>query len=676
MSDLLFSNEILPSFSKLKTEEVHDAINSIIENNKKQLDSELKKSNKLEVLNSLEEMMIKLTNAWSPVSHLNSVMSSPDIRQAYESSLNDIVQFGLLIEQDKRIFDLYKDIQDKSTDKLKHDHVLEKLLTHKIRDFKLAGVELDTESKELYKQLATDLSKDTTQFSNNVMDCTDAWTYHTTIKEHIIGIPDDVLAIAKNRAKKEEHEGWLFGLDAPTYLGVMKYADNRDLRAAFHYAYATRASKKGPHDEKFDNTQLMFDILSKRRQKAKLLNFNNYAEYSLAPKMVDKPEVVLGFLNDLLAKAKPAALKEWEELCLFAAKEDNINELKPWDVAYYSEKQKQSLFNLSDEKLKEYFPLDKVLSGFFEILTRIYGVNLKINTNADVWHPDVTCYDVIDSHKIVIGHVYLDLFARLNKRGGAWMDECRVRCFTDNIKQLPVAYLTCNFTQPSEDKPALLPHSDVVTLFHEFGHCLHHLLTQIDYPSLSGINGVPWDAVELPSQFHENWCWHPDSLPLISSHYLTGEPLPEKYLKKLIKQKNYQSGLFLLRQLTFALFDFRLHMNFYEEQGTAQIQETINQVRKEVSVIPTAEYDQFQQSFSHIFAGGYAAGYYSYLWAEVLAANCFEKFRQNDIFSRDIGQEFLDKILSQGGSVDFNTVTEDFCGHEMQVEPLLKSYGI
>jgi oligopeptidase A len=423
----------------------------------------------------------------------------------------------------------------------------------------------------------------------------------------------------------------------------------------------------------------MFDILEKRYNLAKMLGYSNYAEYSLATKMVKNPQVVLDFLNNLVEKVKPVAEQEWHELKLFIKNHysnHGIENIKAYDIAYYSELQKNKLFNLSEEELKPYFPLTKVLPGFITIVHKLYNIRLEINPKADCWHPDVVCYSVINNTSDTIGYVYLDLFARLRKRNGAWMDECRIRCFTDNIKQIPVAYLTCNFTPPDQNGLALLTHTEVLTLFHEFGHCLHHLLSTVDYPSISGINGVPWDAVELPSQIHENWCWMSEGLEIISGHYQTGEPLPEKYLKQLIKQKNYQAGIFLLRQLVFGLFDFRLHVEFHPENELSQIDDILAEVRELVSVLPFADYDQFGHSFSHIFAGGYGAGYYSYLWAEVLSANCFAKFRKNGVFDQKTSLEFLDKILSKGGSIDISQVMRDFCGHEIAVEPLLQQHGI
>lgn len=679
MSDLLYSDKILPVFSKIEVQNIEPEIKSIIKDNQTKLQKIKQRKSLTDFVTKLEELEVRLANAWSPVSHMNSVVSNKELRQAYENSLQEIIQYNLQIGQDEGLYSSYKSLFE-SLQKEQHidlsKQVTLKLLEHKLRDFKLTGVELDKDKQEEFKKICQELSKHSTTFSNNVMDCTDEWTYHI-VNEHLLdGIPSDILEIARNRAKESQHDGYLFGLDAPTYLAIVKNAKSRELRSAFHYAHSTRASKKGPHDEKYDNTAEMYNILLKRYRKAKMLGYKSYAEYSLATKMVSSPEVVLDFLSKLLDKAKPFAKKELDELKLFASTKDKLNNLMPWDLAYYSELQKNKLFNLSDEELKQYFPLYKVLKGLFSILNTIYCINFIENNSADKWHPDVICYDVLDNNDHIIGHIYLDLFARLHKRNGAWMDECRVKCNTNDVQQNPVAYLTCNFNKPSEGHIALLTHYDVLTLFHEFGHCLHHLLTNIELPSISGINGVPWDAVELPSQIHENWCWSHESLPLISEHFESKASLPEKLLNQLQKQKNYQAGMFLLRQITFALFDFKLHLNFHPDKGQSQIQQTLDEVRAEVEVLPYAEYDQFQHSFSHIFAGGYAAGYYSYLWAEVLAANCFEKFKTNGIFDQNTGLEFVDKILSKGGSIDFNQAVESFCGGKVKIEPLLVCYGI
>lgn len=438
MSDLPFAFESLPIFSKIQEDTIYDTVLNLINKNKNKLNKIKVNADRANFIESLEVLDIDLMNYWSAVNHLNSVISNDKLRAAYEKTLPELIQYNLLIGQDKEIFEAYKKLFDQ--DQLATNNVLTKLLKDKIRDFRLSGVELESEKKQEFTKLATELSNHSTKFSNNVLDCTDSWSYHIVDKKRLDGIPDDILQLAAKRAKENNQEGWLFGLDAPTYTAVLKNASNRELRATFHYAYATRASKKGPHDEKYDNTNEMYNVLLKRYQKAKLLGYKNYAELSLASKMVKKPEQVLDFLNNLLQKAKPVAQKEWEELKLYAKSKDGIDNLKPWDITYYSELQKNKLFNLSDEKLKHYFPLKKVLLGLFEILNRIYQIKFQENLNADTWHTDVSCYDILDNNNQIIGHIYIDLFARLHKRNGAWMDECRVKCKTANVNQLPVAF--------------------------------------------------------------------------------------------------------------------------------------------------------------------------------------------------------------------------------------------
>lgn len=683
MSDLPFYLQTLPPFSKLKYSDIYESIISIIDENNNIINQTLK-SNKNNWDNSVlvfEELSIKLSNAWSIISHLNSVQSCDEVREFYEKSLSKIIEYSVSLEQNQDINNLYKNILDNNKLSLTQEQI--SLLNQKILEFKLSGVDLEEEKKLQYKQLSEDISRLSTKFNNNILDCIDDWTYHVTDLSKLSGIPADILNIASNKAKQQGLEGYMFGLDQPTYIHILKYCKNRDLRKAFHYAYVTIASENGPHDSQYDNEKLIYDILCKKLEQAKLLGYKNYAEYSLANKMVKDPNIVLEFLNNLLNKAKTIAKKELDELKLFAKSNKyslpNNEDLKPWDISFYSELQKNKMFDLSNEQLKQYFSLEKVLSGLFDILHKLYNINFKSNTTADVWHDDVKCYDLFDKEYNLIGHIYLDLFARDKKKNGAWMDECRVKCNTNNLQQLPVAYLTCNFTAPisTTETSILLHHEEVVTLFHEFGHCLQHLLTKINLPTISGINGVPWDAVELASQFHENFCWDYKGLEFISEHIDTKEPMPSKMIKQVIKQKNYQSGLFLMRQIIFGLFDMRLHIEFHPDNGIKQIRKLLKQIRDDINIMPYAEYDSFQNSFSHIFAGGYAAGYYSYLWAEVLASNCFDKFNSLDnIFDSTLGKRFLDIILSTGGSIDYTTAVPEFCGHEIDHNCLLKHYQI
>jgi oligopeptidase A len=462
----------------------------------------------------------------------------------------------------------------------------------------------------------------------------------------------------------------------PSYLPVLTYGDNRALREEMYRAFATRASDQGPNAGKWDNSEVMAETLALRHELAQLLGFDSYADKSLATKMAENPEQVLGFLSDLAKRARPQAEQELAQLRAFAKQHYGVDELEAWDITYYGEKQKQHLFSISDEQLRPYFPEQRVVEGLFEVVKRIYGITAKERKDVDTWHPEVRFFDLFDANGELRGSFYLDLYARENKRGGAWMDDCVGSLRKANGElQKPVAYLTCNFNRPLGDKPALFTHNEVTTLFHEFGHGLHHMLTQIDTAGVSGISGVPWDAVELPSQFMENWCWEPEALAFISGHYQSGEPLPKEMLDKLLAAKNYQAALFILRQLEFGLFDFRMHAEYSPEKG-AQILPTLAEVKKMVAVVPSPSWGRFPHAFSHIFAGGYAAGYYSYLWAEVLSADAYSRFEEEGIFNAETGKSFLDNILSRGGSEEPMELFKRFRGREPQLDAMLRHYGI
>jgi len=489
-------------------------------------------------------------------------------------------------------------------------------------------------------------------------------------------MPESALAAAKAQAEAKQQTGWLLTLDIPSYLPVMTYCDNQALREEMYRAYSTRASDQGPNAGKWDNSPVMAEILALRHELAQLLGFGNYAEQSLATKMAENSGQVLDFLTDLAKRARPQGEEELAALRAFAQAEYGVSELQPWDIAWYSEKQKQHLYSISDEQLRPYFPEDRVVGGLFEVVNRIYGITAKERRDIDVWHPEVRFFELFDADGSLRGSFYLDLYAREHKRGGAWMDDCvgQMRR-ADGSLQKPVAYLTCNFNRPVNGKPALFTHDEVTTLFHEFGHGLHHMLTRIEAAGVTGINGVPWDAVELPSQFMENWCWEPEALAFISGHYETGEPLPQALLDKMLAAKNYQAAMFILRQLEFGLFDFRLHAEFDPAQDV-KILETLREVKSQVAVIPGPSWGRFPHAFSHIFAGGYAAGYYSYLWADVLAADAYSRFEEEGIFNRETGLSFLDNILSRGGSEEPMTLFKRFRGREPKLDAMLAHYGI
>ena len=505
-----------------------------------------------------------------------------------------------------------------------------------------------------------------------------AWSKLVTDERELIGLPESALAGAKQLAEAKGHkDGWMLNLDFPCYFPVMTYCENRELREEMYTAYVTRASEQGPDAGEFDNSETMKEIMATRKEQSALLGFETYADYSLATKMAANPAEVLAFLEDLARRSKPQAERELAELKAFAREEFGMEELFAWDIGFYAEKLRQQRYAISQEELRPWFPANKVITGMFEVVSRLYGVDFKAVEGVDTWHKDVQFFNIKRNGE-VIGRFYLDLYAREHKRGGAWMADCHSRRKAGGTVQTPVAFLTCNFTPPVGDNPALLTHDEVVTLFHEFGHGLHHMLTRVDYSAVSGISGVPWDAVELPSQFMENWCWEKEALALISGHHETGKPLPDEMLEKMLAAKNFQSAMMIVRQLEFALFDFRLHYSWKDggcEDGT-DIQTVLDDVRKEVSVVIPPAFNRFQNSFSHIFAGGYAAGYYSYLWAEVLSADAFSRFEEDGIFNRETGESFLHEILERGGSREPADMFAAFRGRKPELDAMLRHKGI
>lgn len=674
MTNPLLSNSPLPRFSQIKPEHVLPAIKETLNNCRKTIETVLEQHSEFtwdNLIQPIDEMDEKFSRAWSPVSHLNSVKNSPELREAYEACLPLLSEYSTWVGQHKPLYQAYKQLKDS-----KHYENLskaqKKVIDNTLRDFELSGIGLSEDKQKRYGEIVAKLSELSSQYSNNVLDATMGWSKLITNVEDLAGMPESALAAAKEQAKAKDQEGWLLTLDIPSYLPIMTYCDNRDLRFELYQAYNTRASDQGPNAGKWDNTEIIKQILSLRAELAQLLGFTTYADKSLATKMAETTTQVTEFLTDLASKAKPQGEKELADLKRYAYEYFGASDIKPWDIAYYSEKQKQHLYTINDEELRPYFPEQRVVNGLFAVVQRIFGITAKQRHDVEVWAPEVKFYDLYDATGELKGSFYLDLYAREHKRGGAWMDDCigRMR-FADGHIQKPVAYLTCNFNRPIGDKPALFTHNEVTTLFHEFGHGLHHMLTEIDVSSVAGINGVPWDAVELPSQFLENWCWQPEALEFISGHYQTGEPLPQQMLEKMLDAKNFQAALFILRQLEFGLFDFKLHSD-----KTPDILETLKQVRQQVAVVPTVDWGRFPHAFSHIFAGGYAAGYYSYLWAEVLSADAFSRFEEEGIFNENTGNAFLDNILSQGGSDEPMTLFKNFRGREPQLEALLRHYGI
>ena len=678
MHNPLQDDYTLPPFSTIKPEHVEIALDdalAVAKQSVEKITHDLDNPDWQSLVVPMEQLDASIDKVWSPVSHLNSVMNSDELRTAYNACLPKLSQFGTELGQNEDLFKAYKKLAE-STAYNDLDEAQKKVIDNAIRDFRLSGVELSEADRERFKQLSQSLTELTAKFEENLLDATHAWKKHITDEAELAGLPPSTMGMAKQFAEREGLEGWLFTLDFPLYMPVMSYADSRELREEMYTAFSTKASDQGPNAGQWDNTEVMKEILKLRHELANIVGFDNHAERSLATKMAQNPQQVLDFLNDLAARSKPIAEKEFEELKAFAKETAGFDELQAWDVTYYAEKLRQQRYSISQEELKPYFPEDKVVDGLFAVVNRLYGLDIKERDDVDTWHKDVRFFDIFDGQGELRGQFYLDLYARNRKRGGAWMDECLVRRQTASGIQTPVAFLTCNFSEPVGDKPALFTHDEVTTLFHEFGHGLHHMLTKIDYAAVSGINGVAWDAVELPSQFMENWCWEREALDLISGHYETGEVLPQDLFDKMIAARNFQSAMMMVRQLEFSLFDFRLHLEFDPTDSSNQVDKILSEVREQVAVVKAPSFNRFAHSFSHIFAGGYAAGYYSYKWAEVLSADAFSKFEENGIFDRDTGVEFLQAILEKGGSKEPMELFVDFRGREPEIDALLRHSGI
>ncbi|CAI1732346.1 Oligopeptidase A [Serratia quinivorans] len=678
MTNPLLTPFSLPPFSAIRPEDIVPAVQSALADCRAAVERVVAQPGPFtwdNLCQPLAESDDRLSRIWSPVGHLNSVKNSPELRAAYEQALPLLSEYGTWVGQHEGLYQAYRSLKEGAGfEKLTAPQ--RKSVENALRDFELSGIGLSPEKQRRYGEIVARLSELGSTYSNNVLDATMGWSKLITNEAELSGLPESALAQAQAMAQAKEQDGWLLTLDMPSYLPVLTYGDNRALREEMYRAFATRASDQGPNAGKWDNSEVMAETLALRHELAQLLGFDSYADKSLATKMAENPEQVLGFLSDLAKRARPQAEQELAQLRAFAKQHYGVDELEAWDITYYGEKQKQHLFSISDEQLRPYFPEQRVVEGLFEVVKRIYGITAKERKDVDTWHPEVRFFDLFDANGELRGSFYLDLYARENKRGGAWMDDCVGSLRKANGElQKPVAYLTCNFNRPLGDKPALFTHNEVTTLFHEFGHGLHHMLTQIDTAGVAGISGVPWDAVELPSQFMENWCWEPEALAFISGHYQSGEPLPKEMLDKLLAAKNYQAALFILRQLEFGLFDFRMHAEYSPDKG-AQILPTLAEVKKMVAVVPSPSWGRFPHAFSHIFAGGYAAGYYSYLWAEVLSADAYSRFEEEGIFNAETGKSFLDNILSRGGSEEPMELFKRFRGREPQLDAMLRHYGI
>lgn len=664
----------LPPFSAIKPEHVVPAIEQLLADSRAQIAELLKRKDGFSWDNlvlPMDEMSAKLGQAWSPVGHLNAVCNNPELREAYEACLPKLSEFWTEIGQSRELFEAYKALASSPEAKELND-AQRKVLDNELRDFHLSGIDLPPEQQARYGEIQKELSELSSKFSNQLLDATQAWTKHITDESALAGLPESARAQLAQAAAEKELDGWLVTLEFPSYYAIMTYADDRALREEVYTAYSTRASEQGPNAGEFDNTPVMTRTLELRQELAELLGFAHYSDLSLATKMADSPQQVLDFLNDLAVRSKPFAEQDLTELKAFAA-EQGCADLQSWDVGYYSEKLREQRYSISEEEVRQYFPVNRVLDGMFQIVQRLFGIEISEEQDFERWHPEVRLFKVQENGQTV-GRFYFDLYARSNKRGGAWMDGARDQ-FRNGKGELvlPVAYLVCNFTPAVGDKPALLTHDEVTTLFHEFGHGLHHMLTRVEQLGVSGINGVAWDAVELPSQFMENWCWEQEGLALIAGHWQTNEPLPAEMLERMLAARNFQSGMMMVRQLEFSLFDFELHGA--QGQGCS-VQQVLDEVRSRVAVMTPPVWNRFANSFGHIFAGGYAAGYYSYKWAEVLSADAFSRFEEEGVLNPQTGRAFRDSVLANGGAYEPLKLFIEFRGREPQIDALLRHSGL
>ncbi|WP_404344424.1 oligopeptidase A [Vreelandella venusta] len=674
---LLESHE-LPPFADIRADHVVPAVETLLDESREAIDRLAQQAATTpptwdNFAAPLEAVNDRLSQAWSPVSHLNGTMNTPELRDAYQACLEKLSAFGTWVGQHEGLFKGWQALKE-SESWATLTGAQQRTVDNALRDFRLAGVDLPADKKARYGEIQSRLSTLSNQFSNNVLDATQAWHKDIQDREALAGVPESALETLKALAEAKGAEGYRITLDFPSFFPIVSYADSRELREEVYTAFVTRASDQGPNAGKLDNAPVLEETLALRQELSRLLGFDTYADYSLITKMADSPTQVLDFLEDLARRAKPQAKEEFVELSAYARDELGIDSLKPWDVAYASEKLREARYDISQEQLRPYFPAPRVVDGLFQVVERLYNVQIEQDKSAPSYHDDVHFYRISEQGKPIAGF-YLDLYAREGKRGGAWMADCRVRRKTESGVQLPVAFLTCNFTAPVGGKPALLTHDEVTTLFHEFGHGLHHMLTKQDVADVSGINGVAWDAVELPSQFMENYCWEREGLDLLAKHVETGEPLPEVLFERLQAAKNFQSAMGMMRQIEFSLFDVRLHHEL-EAPSASDVQALLDDVRSQTSVVPVVDFNRFQNSFSHIFAGGYAAGYYSYKWAEVLSADAWSAFEEAGIFDPTTGQRFREEILEQGGARDAAELFLAFRGREPSVEPLLRHSGI
>lgn len=663
----------LPRFSAIRPEHVSPAIDRILTDNREAIERILADGPDSweNLVEPLEELEDRLSQAWSPVGHLVGVCNTPELREAYNANLGKLSDYATELGQHQGLFKVFGRLAERAGE-LALDPVQRKVINDELRDFRLSGVALPADKQARFKEIQQELSTLEAKFEENLIDAAAAWHLKVNDEDQLKGIPSDAVARARDIAEQHDASGWWFALDFPHFHAVITHAENNGLRRQIYEAWMTRGSDRGPTAGLFDNTVTMKRILELRAEEAGLLGYANFAEVSLASKMAETPAEVESFLTELVNRVQPKARQEFRELQEFAQDELALPELNAWDVGFASERLRKARYDISQEELRPYFPLSRVMQGLFWLVGELYGFTVEELPVADAWHETVRLFAIHDAAGKLRGRLYMDLFARPQKRSGAWMDEVKNRFRHHDELQSPVAHLVCNFAPPQKDnKPSLLTHEDVETLFHEFGHCLHHLVTQVDYPSVAGINGVAWDAVELPSQFHENFCWDRKALGRISGHFETGKPLPDELFDKMTAARHFNTGLFLLRQLEFALFDIRLHAS-----NSTAFETILAETRKQVAVVPQPEFNRFAHTFSHVFAGGYAAGYYSYLWAEVMSSDAFAAFEENGVLDRATGQRFLSSILERGGSAEPGDLFREFRGRAATQDAFLRHHGM
>jgi oligopeptidase A len=674
MNNPLLERHDLPPFDRIRPEHVGPAITAILAENREAIAALAGAPASWQAVPAvLEDLQDRLDQAWAPVSHLNAVMNSEAWRAAYNDALPRLAAYATELGQNAGLYHAYEALEA-SAEFAGLGAARQQAVRNALRDFRLSGVALPEDRKKRFAEIMEKLAEQSSRFSDNVLDATQSWSLSLPDAGRLHGLPDSALALLAALARQKDETGYRVTLDFPSYLAVMTHAGDRELRREVYTAYVTRASDQGPQAGRFDNSALIDDILNLRQEQARLLGYSSYADVSLVPKMARTPQEVMSFIDDLARRTRPGAEKELAELRQFARTELGIDELQPWDVTFASEKLKERKYAISQEMLRPYFPAPRVIAGMLRVAEMLYDIQIRERHDVVKWHDDVTFYEISEGGDVVASF-WLDPYARANKRGGAWMADCRVRRrHRDGSLQKPVAFLTCNFNPPVDGRPALLTHDEVTTLFHEFGHGLQHMLTRIEVAAVSGINGVAWDAVELPSQFFENWCWEPEALAIISSHVETGQPLPEDLLDKMLAAKNFQSGLMMLRQLEFAAFDMAIHLLPQVQPG--DVQRVLDEVRQRIAVMQPPAFNRFQHGFSHIFAGGYAAGYYSYKWAEVLSSDAFSRFEEEGVMNPATGRLFRDTVLALGGSRDALSVFVDFRGREPRVDALLRHSGL